>query len=386
MSDALNIDVSHSLTSADAEMSALTPPTVLADELSREQPNLRLASIGGRLTPLAFAALEKELGALSQGCGVYDLGWMTQIAVRGEDRLRWLSGMVTNAVQQLQDGEGNYSFLLNAQGRIQGDAYVFREAEQILLMMEADQAARVLAHLDQFIIMDDVMLESIGDKISSIGIAGPQALGLLAQFQVVPPTLSASAGTALQPSRLCGVPIYLATLQAADTLRYEIWSSSTTLPTLWNHLLTAGAQPCGLASVEALRILHGIPRFGVDITDRDLPQETSQTRALNFDKGCYLGQEIVERIRSRGAVHRALRQLQLSGEVPSLPADLTRNGASVGRLTSAVTLPGTDGEIVYAIGIVRAEAVMRGESLTYNEGTATLLDGPPDFPHLLKNS
>ena len=358
----------------------MTPSTALASELSQAQPELKLSSAGGRLTPLGFAPLAKELSALTHGCGIYDLGWMTQIAIRGEDRLRWLSGMVTNAVQQLQDGEGNYSFLLNAQGRIQGDAYVFREAEQILLRMEADQASKVMAHLDQFIIMDDVTLENIGETLSSIGIAGSQSLDLLGQFRAAPPALSASADTALQASRLCGIPIYLATLRAGETLRYEIWADSTMVPTLWSYLVTAGAQPCGLASVEALRILQGIPRFGVDITDRDLPQETSQERALNFNKGCYLGQEIVERIRSRGAVHRALRQFRLFGDVPSLPADLSSQGSSVGRLTSAVTVPWPDGDITYALGMVRAEAVTRGGPVTYNEGTAEPLDRPPVFP------
>ena len=355
----------------------MTVPTPLAAELGRAQPDLPLVAMAGRLTPLLFAPLADELRAFTRGCSIYDLGWMTHIAVRGEDRLRWLSGMVTNTVQQLEEGEGNYSFLLNAQGRIQGDVRVFREAEQLILAMEADRAARILAHLDTFIIMDDVTLENCGEQVSSIGIAGPTALELLGRFGVAPPALTASADAAFHRSRLCGIPIQIATIQSGETLRHEIWSDSSMLATLWGHLLTVGAQPCGLDAVEAWRILGGVPRYGVDINDRDLPQETSQARALNFTKGCYLGQEIVERIRSRGAVHRALRQFQLSGELPALPADLTAAGMSIGRLTSAVTVASPAGEAIYAMGIVRTEAITRGEPLTYNGGTAVPIDHPP---------
>ena len=86
---------------------------------------------------------------------------------------------------------------------------------------------------------------------------------------------------------------------------------------------TAGAIPVGAASLDAFRIAEGIPAYGIDMAERDLPQETSQMRALNFSKGCYLGQEIVERIRSRGNVHRHLRALELSGPVPSAGTELS---------------------------------------------------------------
>jgi aminomethyltransferase len=129
-------------------------------------------------------------------------------------------------------------------------------------------------------------------------------------------------------------------------------------------------------------VLEAIPRYGVDLTERDLPQETSQTRALHFAKGCYLGQEIVERIRSRGAVHRRLAQFTLSAEPAALPVELTTANALAGRITSTALFNGAR----YALGIVRADALVRSgtsgntdsqPSLDYPGGTATLVPHPP---------
>ncbi len=375
MNDALHIDDLQAVPAADAGISASTPLTILTQSLREVRPDLRLAATAGRMTVQSFASPEMELTALLHGCGVYDLGWMEQVAVRGEDRVRWLSGMVTNAVQQLPEGEGNYSFLLNAQGRIQGDGMVYREAGQIILQTEAIQVQPLISHLDRFIIMDDVTLEAMGTQIGSIGVAGPRAAELLAMFAVVPPVLPEAAAAAFQPAMLCGIPLYVVTRRAVATPRYELWAASPYLFRIWNHLASIGAQPCGLEAVETLRVLEAVPRYGVDLSERDLPQETSQMRALNFSKGCYLGQEIVERIRSRGAVHKELRQFQLSGKPSTLPVELKAGETVVGRLSSAAVVQGVEGERVYAMGIVRHEAL--SHALTYNEGTATVLDRSP---------
>jgi folate-binding protein YgfZ len=144
---------------------------------------------------------------------------------------------------------------------------------------------------------------------------------------------------------------------------------------LWDVLLAAGAIPCGIRAAEALRVLEATPRYGVDITERYLPQETSQTRALHFTKGCYLGQEIVERIRSRGAVHRRLAQFTLSSEPAALPLELTAAGdnAVAGRITSTALYNG----IPYGIGVARGEAIDRQPTLDYPGGTATLVTHSP---------
>jgi folate-binding protein YgfZ len=162
---------------------------------------------------------------------------------------------------------------------------------------------------------------------------------------------------------------------------FEIWTPVAGLPVLWRALSTAGAEPAGVAALDAFRVAEGIPVYGVDIVERDLPQETSQMRALHFNKGCYLGQEIVERIRSRGNVHRHLRQLELDGPLPKSGTELLVEAAPAGQITSAAELSLDGAAHLYALGIVRGEAEAKNQPLTYvvdgTSGTARILPGPP---------
>jgi folate-binding protein YgfZ len=138
----------------------------------------------------------------------------------------------------------------------------------------------------------------------------------------------------------------------------------------------------GSASLEAFRIAEGIPAYGIDMMERDLPQETAQMRALHFSKGCYLGQEIVERIRTRGNVHRHLRPLELNGPAPASGTELTlEDGTVAGTITSAGELPLKNGARVFALGMMRAEAEAKSPKFRYKagamEGTASILAAPP---------
>ena len=218
--------------------------------------------------------------------------------------------MVSNAIQTLPEGHGNYNFILNAQGRIQGDAYIYRRAGDLLLDTDRSQAPSLLAHLDHFIIMDDVELQSLDEATTGIGLTGTQAGEMLGALGL--------NHSDLEPlhfvdTKLAGSPITLVHAFGELRPRFEFWFAPEHILTIWEALTVAGAIPIGVDAVEALRVLEGTPRYGVDITDRHLAQETAQTRALNFTKGCYLGQEIIERIRSRATVHRTLRQFRVEG-------------------------------------------------------------------------
>jgi folate-binding protein YgfZ len=329
-----------------------------------------------------IAALPIQLGVALDGGASFDLGGRTRIRVTGPDRLRWLNGMVSNAVLTLAEGHGNYNFILNAQGKIQGDAYIYRAAEELLIDTDRSQAARLLAHLDHFIIMDDVELHSLDETTTGIGLIGPGSAVILDGLG-----LKASALEPLQfaEASLHGSSVTLVHAYSVLLPRYELWFHPDETAAVQQALIKAGAEWIDLATVEAIRILEGTPRYGIDITDRHLAQETSQTRALNFTKGCYLGQEIVERIRSRATVHRYLRQFALDGAIPALPADLRvagepANSSSIGQLTSVAAIQLPHFTQTVAIGYIRAEVLERKAHVEYDGGAATVLDHPPSLP------
>lgn len=360
-------------------------PTPLASLLAQTDAGPELAAYRGALTPLKLDAPERETAALVSAAAVHDLGWLRRVAVRGEDRFRWLSGMVTNTVNDLAPNTGAWNLVLNAQGRIQGDLHVWRESEALHLEIAADQHDRLLAHFDRFIIMDDVELTPLSVKPggdltgeTALGLTGPQAADLLTQLGL--PTLSEPMTTARASWQ--GSEILVVRAYGLLVPHYELWVTASQIPALWKALTESGATPVGAASLEAFRIAEAIPAYSIDIAERDLAQETSQMRALSFSKGCYLGQEIVERIRSRGSVHRHLRPLEISGPVPPAGTELTTySGAAAGQITSAAELPFASGSRVFALGMIRGEAEIRNQSFTYTAGEATgkasILTAPP---------
>jgi aminomethyltransferase len=277
--------------------------------------------------------------------------------------------MVTNSVQELRDGAGSYSFVLNAQGRIQGDCYIFADDGSLLLETGAAQKDVLLPLLDRFIIMDEVELLDAGEGWTGTLVAGPEAEALLAKIGVVLPEGEAPR---LRHTEWEGSPCTAIRAFPPLVPRFEIWTDRESSDRLRRALTDTGAPMCGDEALEALRVLEGVPLFGRDIRDRDLPQETGQTRALHFSKGCYLGQEIVERIRSRGNVHRAFTGFLLEGAKAEPGASLSRDGKAAGELTSVITLPaqgaGTPRQI--ALGYARREALAGGGALEYDGGIA----------------
>jgi folate-binding protein YgfZ len=359
----------------DVNVAASPTATVLAGYLDEKKPQPDMAPYRGVLTPIELDARPQEIEALRSGCALHDQGWQRRVAVRGRDRFRWLSGMVTNMVKELSPDAGAWNLVLNAQGRIQGDLTVWRDADDLELEIEAAQYDKILAHLNHFIIMDDVDLVPLQGE--AIGVTGPKAsqvlrdLGLPVLNDSLTQTRAEWNGVQLLIRREYGV--------LAD--HYTLWIDADHTPALWEALVSAAAKPAGSAALEAFRIAEGIPVYGTDIADRDLPQETSQLRTLHFNKGCYLGQEIVERIRSRGNVHRHLRSLELDGRVPPSGTKLTLDNTEVGHITSASELPLSGGTRVFALGMIRAEADGRNLPLSYQAGeltgSARILASPP---------
>jgi aminomethyltransferase len=313
------------------------------------------------------AMVPSDLARPLAGSAFAPIDGMGFIRIAGEDRVRWLNGMTTNSIQSLQPGEGCYTFFLNAQGRIQGDATAWLLPDSILLETQRDRIDALVAHLDRFIIMDDVELASPEER-TALTLLGPQATAILESLALpVPGELQ------LVHAAFHGAPIDILHVHSPLVPRFELWATPARIEDIAEALGNAGATPTSAAALEHLRLLEGTPLYGTDIRDRDLPQETGQTRALHFAKGCYLGQEIVERIRSRGNVHRALNGFILTGPIPMLPAPLFDPEAPekiLGELTSAARIELPTGAVTLALGIVRREALERNTAIHYENGTA----------------
>jgi len=315
---------------------------------------------GNPVIPAAdFGDVCAEFKALLSGCGIYDLTARVKIALTGGDRIRWLNGMVTNNVRDLAPGHGIYAFLLNPQGHILGDLYAYNRGDSLLIDADQSESEELLATFDHYIIMDDVEVMNVSDKLSAIGLAGPKMRDVLSQagFEI----------SSLEPLQFVDViwrqmAVTVVRGDNASVESYELWLAPEQVPLLRDALTKIGATLVGTTALELLRIASGIPRYGQDIRERDLPQETEQQqRALHFSKGCYIGQEIVERIRSRGSVHRKFTGFEVQGPLPAVGTKIQTDGRDTGEITSAASLPVTNGERSVALGYIRREVAIPGK-------------------------
>ena len=335
---------------------------------------------GNSVSPGAdFGIVRAEFEALLSGCGIHDLTARAKIALTGGDRIRWLNGMVTNNVRDLAPGHGIYAFLLNPQGHILGDLYAYNRGDSLVIDTDQSQSQKLLATFDHYIIMDDVEVTNASDKLTAIGIAGSTVRDLLRQ-----------AGLEIQelePLQFVDViwqqvAVTVVRGDNASVESYELWLAPEQVPLLRDALTKVGATPVGTTALELLRIASGVPRYGQDIRERDLPQETEQQRALHFSKGCYIGQEIVERIRSRGSVHRKFTGFEVQGPLPAAGTKIQTEGRDIGEVTSVASLPVADGERSVALGYIRREVAIPGKQ--FQLGNTGLSVAALPFPEIFR--
>jgi folate-binding protein YgfZ len=265
------------------------------------------------------AVVSTGYAALREAAAWIDLSGRGKLRVTGEDRARLLHAMCSQDIESMRPGDGGYAFFLNAQGRILADANIFCFEDHFLLDTEPETARKVFEHLDRFIIADDVTLADETETTATLAIEGPYAERVLRDRGAPLPekdyqTAAWEDGVIAKVSSTgaLGFFIFLPVEAKADFI----------------HRL-AGLPHADAAEARLVRIENGRPRYGEEITERFLVQETAQLRGVHFSKGCYLGQEIVERVRSRAQIHRVLRRLEIDTAEP-LPAGtkLTSGGVS----------------------------------------------------------
>jgi folate-binding protein YgfZ len=291
--------------------------------------------------------------ALHKSAAWLDISPRGRIRAVGEDRLRLLHAIASNPVEGLQAGQGTYAFFLNAQGRIQADSRIFVCKDHVLIDCEPEVRQALLEHIESYIIMDDVQLEDLAESTAALALEGPRSEEIARQAfdgpwpDPVPRSHRESNGLHILRSTLSG--------QAG------LWfvCPPSRKRQLVEKLEAAGAEPASEDDFRVVRVENRVPRFGEDYSSSNIPHETGLLQAVSFTKGCYLGQEIVERVRSQGQVNKLLISLELNTrEPPPTGTAVQYDDREVGRLSSPVFSPRL--KKVMAFAILRREATEPG--------------------------
>jgi aminomethyltransferase len=294
--------------------------------------------------------------ALREGAAFFHLGARGHIRALGEDRVRLLHAMTTNHVEQLRPGQSCYAFFLTAQGRIVADVNILCLDGCLLLDTEPETRQKVYEHLDKYIIADDVTLEDQTERYAALALEGPQA-GRVLGTDVAPHTWVERDG------------ILIAGLSATGAPGARLFVPVDRVQALEEQLVQQGATRATPADGEIVRLENGKARCGVDFGEKNIPHETQLLHAIHFSKGCYLGQEIVERVRARGHVNRLLTPLRIdASQPPAAGATIHAGDQEAGEITSAAFSPALGA--VCALGYVRAEALAMSRGLTVGGAAA----------------
>ena len=304
------------------------------------------AAIGeyfGTRLPARFGDFTAEYSGLREAVGLLDTNFRAFFSFTGPDRLRYVNAILTSNVRDLTPGRGTVGLLLNAQGHILAEVETFARDESLLASTHAMIRERTFATLEKFIIMDDVTLEDLTPSTGTLGLAGPRASALLADLGVKNfaemPLLSHQRLTLGQIR--CGV----VRRELAGDPAATIVAGREHLQALWRELAERvrlhGGAPGGMEALNSIRLECGTPWFGSDYDDRQIPHEAGLEHShISYEKGCYTGQEIVERVRSRGHVNRRLTELRFFADVaPASGTKLTLDGNETGIVTSTAFSP-----------------------------------------------
>jgi len=321
-------------------------------------------------TPLHYGDPLAEFEAGRNGAALFDVSDRTQIELTGGDRAAFLHNFCTNDVNRLQPGDGCEAFVTSVKGRVLGHIFVFAEENSLWIESAADAEAPLLAHLDRYLITEDVELHGRTEEFGELFVTGPQAEAVLKEAGL--PGDRKSSGTHAIVSQWRDIAsLRIRRVDWFETPGFLLCVPRDRLSSLWKHLSETGViRPAGSKAFHVLRIEAGFPLHGADISEENLAQEVARTRkAVSFTKGCYLGQEPIARLDAMGHVNRELRTLKLQpGPAPDVGAAIfsPEDGKEIGRVTSVGQL--TSDHAPVALGYVRSRFSPPGTEVTVAVG------------------
>ena len=330
--------------------------------------NAQFTEVNGAEVVAHYGDWLAEHSALKNSAGVLDLSFRARLCLLGADRKTFLNGQVTNNVKDLKVGEGCYAAIITAKGKMQSDLNIYNLENELLLDFEPGLSEMVQQRLDKYIIAEDAQIVDVTPHYGLLSVQGPKSAEAINGLQL---------GLVLpeKPLQFSSVKnetlgeIYLMYHPRIGTSGFDIFVPTNSLGVVADKLIAAaneiGGRACGWNALEVARIEAGIPRFGADMDETNLPPETSaESRAISYTKGCYIGQEVIARIRTYGQVAKALRGLRLADGLKMLPMKgdkLFLGEKEIGYITSAIASPTFKTNV--ALGYVRREGNKIGTDL-----------------------
>jgi folate-binding protein YgfZ len=319
-----------------------------------------------------------EYRAARGSVALIDKNYRAYLRFSGTDRVRYLNAILTNNIKDLPAGHGVVSLFLNPQGRIQAEIETYAAAQSLWCVTFAMIREPLVAALDKYIIMDDVTLADETDLYGTVALEGPGAAELLKKIAAV--DLAELADLSFREGTFAGISCGVTKRSPGGVAGAEILAAKEDLPKLWaalgEEVTRAGGRPMGYTALSALRLEQGIPWFGYDFGEKQIPHEAGlEDSHISYSKGCYTGQEIVERVRSRGQVNRVRVLLKFSGpEIPASGTALLVDGKEIGHVTRAAYSPALEAPI--GMGYLRRENGAGGSEVQLSSGKATVITAP----------
>ena len=328
----------------------------------------------GSALPDDFGDWQREYWFAHKSVALIDKNYRCYLSCTGPDRVRYLNAILTNNIKDLPPSHGNVSLLLNPQGRILAEIETYALPESLFCVSYAMIEARLNETIEKFIIMDDVTLADDTQRFGTLALEGPAAASIVRDLTGVDP--NSLTELERQGTSVGTIPSTVVRRSPGKFTGAEFLVERANLEALWHTLQerarAAGGGPIGYSALSALRLEQGIPWFSYDFSDKQIPHEAALEHShISYTKGCYTGQEIVERVRSRGQVNRRRVGLRFKGEaVPSSGEVLTSGGKEAGQVTRAAFSPALSS--VIGMGYVRKENNEPGQELEWQGGTATV--------------
>lgn len=320
---------------------------------------------GGWHVPVSYGGLNAEVLPVRSGAGMIDLSDRAKVRVTGVDRTSFLDGLVTVDVKTLTSGTSAYGLVLTDKSRVVGDLRVYAFEDHYVLDIEAAQRGPLLAYIQKFLVSDDVLLEELIPS-THIEVHGPAAANVLSDAlgADVRSTLPDGFVTFLAAKKRIG---HAARVGGLGELGYAVWAVDAGLEDVWARLTRRGVTPFGREAYDVLRIEAGVPRVGAEMGEDTLALEVAPAGAIDFQKGCYVGQEVVARGTYIGQVRRKLLGLRVEGDLPPVRGDrVSSAGRDIGAVTSGAWSPTRGSDI--AIALLRVDAVSPEDALFVDRG------------------